>query len=62
MAEKISFFCDTHNFTDLSVSATVRHPLILFVAFAIIQHQGSLLSVTSRSANQQPAVHKSHQL
>ena len=47
-------------YTDLSVvGVTVRHPLIFFVAFANIQHQGSLSSVTSSSAYQQPAIHKS---
>ena len=30
-----------------------------FLAFANIQHQGSMSSVTSPSANQQPAIHKS---
>ena len=45
-------------FTDLSVSATVRHPLIFFVTFAINQHQGFVSSVTSPSANQQPVIHK----
>ena len=48
------------NFTDLSVSATIRHPLIFFGTCAIIQHQGSLSPVTSQSANQQPAIYKLH--
>ena len=45
-------------YTDLSVSVTVRHPLSFFVAFANIKHQGSLSSVTSPPARQQPAIHK----
>ena len=42
MAAKISVFATfaihtgTHNFTDLSVSPTMRQPLIFFVAFVII--------------------------
>ena len=41
------------------MSVTVCHPLIFFVAFANIQHQGSLSSARSPSANQQPAMLKS---
>ena len=62
MATKMSFFATfaihTHNFTDLLVSATIRHTLIVFVTFPIIP----LLSVTSPSANQQPDIHKSHKV
>ena len=32
----------TRNLTDLLVSATIRHPLIFFVTFAVVEHQGSL--------------------
>ena len=49
---------DVSYYTDLSVSVTVRHPLIIFVVFANNKHQGSLSSVTSPPANQQPAIHK----
>ena len=45
---------------DLSVSTRI-YPLINLVAFAVNQHQGSLSSVTSPPANQQPAIHKSHE-
>ena len=38
------------------LSVTVRHPLILLIAFAINQHQGSMLSVTSPPVNQEPTI------
>ena len=31
-----TFVIHTRNFTDLSVSTTIRHPLTFFIAFAII--------------------------
>ena len=46
-------------YTDLLVSVTVRHPLIIFVAFAINKHHGSLSSVTSPPASQQASIHES---
>ena len=42
-----------------AISECHSHPLRFCVAFTHIQHQGSLSSVTSPSANQQPAIHKS---
>ena len=48
-------------YTDLhsAISECHSHPLRFSVACTHIQHQGSLSSVTSPSANQQPAIHKS---
>ena len=43
------------------ISECHSHPLGFFVAFGNIQHQGSLSSLTSPSANQRPAIHKSHE-
>ena len=40
------------------MSQNVDHPLNIFVAFANFIHQGSLSSVTSWPASQQPAIHK----
>ena len=45
-------------YTELSVSVTVTHWDFVW-HFTHIQHQGSLSSVTSSPANQQPAIHKS---
>ena len=42
-----------------AISECHSHPLRFCVACRHIQHQGSLSSVTSSSANQQPAIHKS---
>ena len=42
-----------------AISECHNHPLRFCAAFTHIQHQGSLSSVTSPSANQQPAIHKS---
>ena len=42
-----------------AISECHSHSLRFCVAFTHIQHQGSLSSVTSPSANQQPAIHKS---
>ena len=41
-----------------AISECHSHPLRFCVALTHIQHHGSLSSVTSPSANQQPAVHK----
>ena len=42
-----------------AISESHSHPLRFCVACTHIQHQGSLSSVSSPSANQQPAIHKS---
>ena len=46
-------------YSTLSYRECHSHPLRFCVASTHIQHQGSLLSVTSPSANQQPVIHKS---
>ena len=46
--------CTLHS----AISECHSHPLRFCVALTHIQHHGSLSSVTSPSANQQPAVHK----
>ena len=48
----------TNTIVHSAISECHSHPLRFCVALTHIQHHGSLSSVTSPSANQQPAVHK----
>ena len=65
MVAKIFFFTTfsihTRNLTDLSVSATIRHPMIFSSHLLLFNTSGVCRPLRHRlSTSMQPAIHKSH--